>query len=604
MQNFLVYFLVAIRVSSMMIISPIFSFRNIPNIVKIGFSLIFSSLIVTVYNLPFSFTINSNFDLILIILNEILIGLIIGYLSLFIFNTIRIAGQFIDFGIGFTMSQYYDPNTNSSTTNFERFYYWTSIVLFFTLNFHHTILSAVFYSFKVIPLGYFINNENVFLSFYYFFSKSFYIGIKLAAPIVLILFITDFTLGLIARSVPQINIFLLGMPIKVLIGLITIISIFSGTLHMFIKVFDGLNNDFIKFFTLFPVILLATEDKTEEPTPKKLKEAREKGQIAKSIDLNSAIILMGITIVMIVISSLYFEFGRSFIYNSFKLINKNDIDYEYVMTLFIYMLKNGLISSLPIILTVMVLGIISNIAQIGFVISKEGLKPQFSKLNPINGIKRLFSKRSLEELIKSIAKIIVISYFSYKYISSVLYDILKISDLNPKGILPLVSRIINGQLVRLVIILFIIGILDFIFQKRQLKKELRMTKEEIKEELKQTEGNPQIKSRLRQKQREIAMRRMMHEVPKATVVITNPTHFAVALKYERADNNAPKVVAKGTDYLALKIKEVAKNSNVPIVENREVARNLYYSCEINDEIPVELYQAIAEIIAYIYSLRK
>ncbi|GFR35591.1 flagellar biosynthetic protein FliR [Thermobrachium celere] len=135
MQNFLVYFLVVIRVSSIMIISPIFSFRNIPNIVKIGFSLIFSSLIVTVYNLPFSFTINSNFDLILIILNEILIGLIIGYLSLFIFNTIRIAGQFIDFGIGFTMSQYYDPNTNSSTTNFERFYYWTSIVLFFYIKF-------------------------------------------------------------------------------------------------------------------------------------------------------------------------------------------------------------------------------------------------------------------------------------------------------------------------------------------------------------------------------------------------------------------------------------------------------------------------------------
>ncbi|MBZ4663088.1 MAG: flhB [Caloramator sp.] len=566
--------------------------------------MILSSLIVSIYNLPFNISINSNLDLFILILNEILIGLFIGYIALFVFNAIRISGQFIDFSIGFTMSQYYDPNTNSTSTNIERFFYWLSLAIFVTLNFHHIILSAIIKSFEVIPLGFFLNNEKIFISFIYFFSKSFYLGVKLAAPIVLVLFITEFTMGLIARAVPQINVFILGMPIKVIVGFLSISTILGGLLHMYIKIFEGLNGDFLKFFSLFPVILLATDDKTEEPTPKKLKEAREKGQVAKSIDLTSSIILMGATVILIILSDFYFEYGRAFINQSFMLISKNELTYKSIMSVLLFMIKNGFIASMPIIFTVMILGIISNIAQIGLIISKEGLKPQISKLNPINGFKRFFSKRSIIELFKSIAKISLIAYYSYKYVSSVIFDILKISDLNPEGIIPFASRIINGQLVRLVFILFILGIIDFVIQKRQLKKELKMSKEEIKEEMKQTEGNPQIKSKIKQKQREIAMRRMMHEVPKATVVVTNPTHFAVALKYEKAQSGAPKVIAKGSDFLALKIKEVANKANVPIIENKEVARSLYYKCEINDEIPIELYQVVAEIIAYIYSLKK
>lgn len=604
MQNFIVYFLIIIRITSMMIVAPFFSVKSIPNIVKIGLSLIMSSFVISIYNLPFNISINSNLDLFILILNEILIGLFIGYIALFVFNAIRISGQFIDFSIGFTMSQYYDPNTNSTSTNIERFFYWLSLSIFVTLNFHHIILSAIIKSFEVIPLGFFLNNQNFFISFIYFFSKSFYLGIKLAAPIILVLFITEFTMGLIARAVPQINVFILGMPIKVIVGLLSISTILGGLLHMYVKLFEGLNSDFIKFFNLFPIILLSTEDKTEEPTPKKLKEAREKGQIAKSVDLTSSIILMGATVILIVLSSFYYEYGRAFINQSFRLINKNELSYKSIMSIVLFMIKNGFIASMPIILTVMILGIISNIAQIGLVISKEGLKPQLSKLNPINGFKRFFSKRSIIELFKSIAKISVIAYFSYKYVSSVIFDILKISDLNPEGIFPFASKIINGQLIRLVFILFTLGIIDFVVQKRQLKKELRMSKEEIKEEMKQTEGNPQIKSKIKQKQREIAMRRMMHEVPKATVVVTNPTHFAVALKYERGQSGAPKVIAKGSDFLALKIKEVANKSDVPIVENKEVARSLYYKCEIDDEIPIELYQVVAEIIAYIFSLKK
>lgn len=603
MINFMIFFLISVRITSMMLVAPFFSMRQVPNIVKLGLSLILSSLILSIYNFNI-INIDNNFVLLFYIANEILIGITIGYISFFIFNSIRMSGQFVDFSIGFTMSQYFDPATSSTSTILERFFNWIALVLFITFNFHHIILSAIIKSFEVFPVGFLINNENIFYSLLYFFSKSFYISIKLAAPIIIVLFITEFTLGLIARAVPQINIFLLGMPIKVIVGLLAIATILPGLSHIYIKVFDGLNDDFIKFFNLFPLILLATEDKTEEPTPKKLKEAREKGQIAKSVDLTSAIILFGITFVLAVMSKIYYEGGKSFIIESFKFIGKSDLDYKSVFNIFLYMLKYAFIGGLPVIFTTMVLGIISNIAQVGFLISKEGLKPDLSKINPINGFKRFFSKRSVVELFKSILKIFIIAFFSYKYVSSVIFDILKVSDLNPQGIYPFVSSLLNKQLLRLVVILFILGIADYVFQKRQLKKELRMSKEEIKEEMKQTEGNPQIKSRLRQKQREMAMRRMMHEVPKSTVVVTNPTHFAVALKYEKGQTTAPKVVAKGADFLAFRIKEIAKDANVPIIENKTLARNLYFNVEVDDEIPIELYQAVAELIAYIYSFNK
>lgn len=597
-QEFLIYFLILIRISSIMLICPIFSIKHIPGLVKIGFSMAISLLIFPLYS-SVVLNIRNMIDLVMYIGNEILIGLMIGYVTLLIFNSIRMAGSLIDFNIGFSMSQYYDSSTNSVSSNIEKLFNMIAILLFITLDFHHTIISGVLYSFNVFKLGHIVNIDKVSIILFDLFKVSVYTGIKIAAPIIFILFLTDFILGLIARSVPQINVFLLGMSLKVLVGLIVLGVMLGLYIKLFIHHFDLLDNNLLKLFSFIP-ILLSTEDKTEEPTPKKLKDAREKGQVAKSVDLNSAITLVGIVMFFIIFGDTYIRLGRGFIVNSINSIRVMELDYKNVMGLFKVVLKNGLIAGLPIMLTVMILGILANIAQVGLLISKEGLKPQLSKLNPIEGFKRIFSKRSLLELIKSIIKISIIFYISYKYVYTNIDIILSISDMSIDGIIHQVSKILNGELLRLVLILIVIGIIDYIIQKRQLKKELRMTKEELKEEMKQTEGNPQIKSRLRQKQREFAMRRMMQEVPKATVVITNPTHFAVALKYDKSSGEAPKVIAKGADYLALRIKEIAKDANVPIVENKLVARALYKQCEIGDFIPMELYQAVAEIIAYIY----
>lgn len=604
MNEFLVLFLASIRIITMLMSSPIFSVRQIPSMIKVGLSLILSLLVSANIGIPTYQFINNNFDLLFFIFREIAIGVSIGYISTLIFNAIRVSAQIMDFNVGFSMSQYFDPSTAGSSTPLERFFNWFAIVIFVTLNFHHILLSAIIKSFEVVPLGILKINSNVFIVVLDVFAKSFYIAMQLAAPVVIVVFLTDFTLGLINRAVPQINIFLLSLPVKTLVGLFAVSMILPGLTHIYVKLFESLSGDLVKLFNTLPfIMLMASEDKTEEPSPKKLQDARKKGQVAKSIDLTSSIVLLGVMFLFIAFGQSLYLNGRQFLINTFNLITKEDMSLQQLKVISLFMLKNAAIVALPFLLTIMVLGILANILQIGFLFTTENLKLSFDKLNPLNGFKRLFSKRSFVELIKSLLKIIIIMYITFSFLKNNLFEILKTSDLNPFGIYPFVKTIADKQMTRLVIFLIVIGVADFIFQKRQLKKELMMTKQEVKEELKQTEGDPQIKSRIRQKQREMAMKRMMHEVPKATVVVTNPTHFAVAIKYERNKDLAPIVVAKGADLIAKKIKDIAKENDIPVVENKILARTLYYKVEINEAVPVELYQAVAEIIAYVYSIR-
>ena len=603
--SFVIFFLCSVRIAAMFMSSPVFSLTQIPSLVKVGLSLIISFLVYGTLNISSTLIPQTLIQLVIATGKEIIVGASIGFTATLVFNAVIVAGQLMDFSIGFSMAQYYDPTTSGNSTPIERLFNWIAIMIFITFNFHQIIISAVIKSFSLIPVGLSSITSNSFIVLVNTFSSSFYLAMQLAAPIIIILFLTDFTLGLIARTVPQLNVFLLSLPIKILVGLLALAAVLPGLIQMFIKVFENMQGDLIKYFNVFPfIILMASDERTEEPSEKKLSDAKKKGQVAKSIDLNSAIILLGITLIFSLLGSFFYENGRSFIIESFNYISKNDISIKSLNSIFIFALKNGLIISAPVVLTAMLLGIIGNISQTGIIFTSESLKPKFEKLNPVEGFKRFFNKRTLVELLKSILKVSVIAYVSYSFIKSNLFKILETSDLNTNGLLPFVGSLINSQLTRLVIILFIIGIADFIFQKRQLKKELRMTKQEVKEEYKEMEGDPQIKSRIRQKQKELAMRRMMQNVPKATVVVTNPTHFAVALKYERGKDEAPVVLAKGCDYVAQKIKEIANKNHVPIIENRPIARALYAKADIDKFVPVELYQAVAEIIAYVYSLKK
>lgn len=343
--------------------------------------------------------------------------------------------------------------------------------------------------------------------------------------------------------------------------------------------------------------------KTEKATPRKRQEARKRGMVAKSREVTSAFALL--------ISVLFLKFAYSSIFEPLKQggkyffsnLNYNLEDVRDASRLLSFIITTSLKVILPFCLTIMLVAAIVEWAQSSFLITGQSLKMSFQKINPIEGFKRIFSINSVVELIKSILKVLIIGYTGYSYTQSFAKKLLEMYEMNVLTIVKFSFESAINLILWMSVMFFGIAVIDFIFQRQQYEKKLMMTKEEVKEEFKQTEGNPQIKSKIRERQRRISLQRMFQQLPKADVVITNPTHYAVALLYEPEKFDAPRVIAKGKDYIALKIKQEAIKHRIEIVENRELARALYNMCEIGDFIPPELYQAVAEVLAYVYSLK-
>lgn len=284
-------------------------------------------------------------------------------------------------------------------------------------------------------------------------------------------------------------------------------------------------------------------------------------------------------------------------------VNQNHIS----MQAFSIVLNNAIIELLLLIWPFLVFGFaitfIVTVYQVGWKVTAKPMEPKLSKFNPINGFKRIFSKDSLFELLKSVIKVGVIAYVAYTNLVEEADNLFVLYEISLNQAIALVGNIIIEFGIEISIVFIVIGIIDYMYQKWKFGEDMKMTKQEVKDEYKNTEGDPQIKGRIRQKMREASQRRMMQDVPKADVVITNPTHFAVAIKYDAEVSKAPIVVAKGEDYLAQKIKEVARENNVEIVENKPLARMLYHNVDIGAEIPPELYQAVAEVLAMVYHMK-
>jgi flagellar biosynthetic protein FlhB len=261
--------------------------------------------------------------------------------------------------------------------------------------------------------------------------------------------------------------------------------------------------------------------------------------------------------------------------------------------------------SLPVLLVVLVVSLVINYLQVGILFNANAILPSFDKitLNPASMFEKMFSKRTLVELAKSICKATIFSYLLYTFILQEIDDISKLVGVELIDSLRFSANLIMDLIYKIVVVMLVLGVLDYVFQAWDHKESLKMSKQEVKEEGKQMEGNPEIKGKIKERQRALAMRRMMQEVPKASVVVTNPTHFAVALRYEK-NMSAPVVLAKGQDLIAQRIKEIAAENKVVIVENKPVARALYSSVDIGQVVPPELYQAVAEILAYVYKLKK
>ena len=347
-------------------------------------------------------------------------------------------------------------------------------------------------------------------------------------------------------------------------------------------------------------------EKTEEPTSKKLEDARKEGQVAKSQEFAQSLTLLVLFLLLrIWTSTLARQLGELFtgfygrIPYFVKLPSYQDNHREYSELLNIGLLRT-LIIILPYLLAGFAVSFIADLVQVRWKPTSKPLKPKFSKLNPISGIKRIFSVTKLVELLKSIIKLVVIGIVIYNEIREqwpllyILYDI------------PMMQGIVMaGQVLvdigfKIALVFIVVAFADFAFQKWKFHQDMKMTKQEVKEEYKSTEGDPAIKGKIRQRMQEASRRRMMQSLPKADVVITNPSHYAVALRYDKEQAEAPYVVAKGADYVALKIKEAAKEHNIEIVENKPLARSLYANVEIGEEIPEELYVAVAEVLAIVY----
>ncbi|MDR1701284.1 MAG: flagellar biosynthesis protein FlhB [Sporomusaceae bacterium] len=356
-------------------------------------------------------------------------------------------------------------------------------------------------------------------------------------------------------------------------------------------------------YTQFDLQLFAGE-KTEDPTAKRLSESREKGQVAKSQELNAVIVLF---VAFYVLNNLgtymYTELTDFMVFIFSHLSEMREHSIISVMTLFKDFAIMVAFTVLPFMLAVLISGLMINYYQVGILFTTKVFEPDLGKLNPINGFGRLFSLQSVAQLFKSVVKIIVVTYFVYQF---ALLKNVEISMLTTAEIFTSYKK--AGELTidlvwRILLALMILALFDYAYQLWQHNKNLKMSKQEVKEEYKQSEGDPKIKSKIKQKQRELAMRRMMQEVPTASVVVTNPTHLAIALKYEQGFT-APLVVAKGKDFVAERIKAIAKEHNVITVENKPLAQTLYPLVEVGDIIPPELYQAVAELLAYVYRLKK
>ncbi len=345
------------------------------------------------------------------------------------------------------------------------------------------------------------------------------------------------------------------------------------------------------------------QEKTEQATPKRIQEMREKGQVAKSREVPSAAILIASLLI-------FYFLGSAMIRDIMELMEwsfANSARFELQSGNFNWMLlelfRKGLKIVAPLFVALMAVGLLSNIAQVGFLFSTKAIAPKFSKLDPLKGFGRMVSKQALVELIKSLFKIAVVGCVTYFTVKGELDQIIPLMDKEIWSIMTYIGSVCFKILLRTCWVLIVLAVIDYVFQKWDFMQEAKMTKQEVKDEFKQREGDPLIKSRVRQAQREMAKRRMMEAVPKADVVITNPTHLAIALEYNTQNMSAPQLTAKGSRLMAERIKAIAQENNIPIVENKPLARALFKGVEIGQEIPTVFYKAVAEVLSYVYQLK-
>ncbi len=347
------------------------------------------------------------------------------------------------------------------------------------------------------------------------------------------------------------------------------------------------------------------QEKTEPATPKRLEEMKSEGKVAKSQELNTAAVLLVGTIVMYMLGRQFVSQIAGIMNDCLSLSYGNDLNQGDIAGLALSLSVRFAMIVAPILLVIMIAGVTTSLLQTGFIFTLKPFKPHGDTFNPLNGIKKIgFSQQSMMHLAKSIMKITLVGVFGYFTVKDLLASSVKLTDSSPSEIFSYMGTSAFSVAIKVSSVFVAVAVIDYYFQRKKFEHDTKMTKQEVKEEQKQQEGNPAIKGRIRREMIKRHRMRMMQSVPKADVVVTNPTHYAIAIKYDVKEMTAPKVVAKGKDYIAQKIKEIAIENDVPIVEDKPLAQLLYKTVEIDEQIPPDLFKAVAQILAYIYQLKK
>jgi flagellar biosynthesis protein FlhB len=346
------------------------------------------------------------------------------------------------------------------------------------------------------------------------------------------------------------------------------------------------------------------QERSEEATQQRREDFRRKGQVAQTRELGIVMSILGFALLFWMMSGFFSHQLQQSYQLVYGYISSGSYGPENIGEIVTALSISAALILLPIFLFSVVMALASSMLQVGFLMSEEALSPNFNKINPLEGLKRLFSLKSVVEGLKAILKMAIIGGAAYYTIKSSLHVLPQMSSLNPHEIMIFLAQNIFKLLLGVGGVLVVIAAADYFFQRYQMEEQMKMTKQEIRDEVKTREGDPLIKARIRKIQKEVSQRRMMADVPKADVIITNPTHLAIALKYSPDKYPAPVMLAKGQDHVALRIRELAKEHNIPIVENKPLARTMFKSMEIGDVIPRDLFAAVAEVLAYVFKLKR
>lgn len=345
---------------------------------------------------------------------------------------------------------------------------------------------------------------------------------------------------------------------------------------------------------------MAGEEKTEKATPKKRRDQRKEGNVLQSKEIVTAASVLGIFASMRLLAGFMMKNMLSYTQRAFESVGTTQVNADSVMAVFVDVITVTALVVLPICAIAMLLGIIPTVAQTRGLFTMKAVRPKFSRLNPLEGVKKMFSAQAFVGIIKGFIEVVIIVYVVYNEISDRMPRILALMDTGLMQGLAYAALCIFDIVMLICVVLVFVAAADFLFQWWQFEKKLKMSKQEVKEEFKQMEGDPQVKSKIKQRQQQMAQSRMMQEVPSADVIIRNPTHYAVALKYDQDKNRAPQVVAKGKDLIAQRIVRIAEENGVYTMENPPLARALYAQVDVGREIPFELYDAVAEVLTVVY----